>query len=135
MAAEIKVHNRKHSKQRSADKSQGSPQQQRQRSSASDGRYGQRVNQSASPEPPKPVYDTRNEDGKKLNANQKKPYNAKFEFFTKGLGPGHYEPKMDLTKKRNQGTSWCASRSIRQNSEDAKIQKDTANPGPTEYVF
>ena len=46
------------------------------------------------------------EDGTNLNANQKKPYNAKFEFFTKNLGPGHYEPSVEVTKPKTKGTTW-----------------------------
>lgn len=44
---------------------------------------------------------------------EKKTFNQKNEFFTKPLGPGHYEPKVDLTKPRKQGTQWCASRTHR----------------------
>ena len=32
------------------------------------------------------------------NANQQKSYNAKYEFFTKPLGPGHYKPLDTITK-------------------------------------
>ena len=34
----------------------------------------------------------------KLNKNQQKSYNARYEFFTKPLGPGHYEPLNHATK-------------------------------------
>ena len=53
------------------------------------------------------MYDTRDEES---NLNQKKPYNAKFEFFTKPLGPGHYDPSLAITKRVKQGTSWGATR-------------------------
>ena len=48
-----------------------------------------------------PKYDTRKLDGAILNANQKKTYNKQFEFFTKALGPGHYDPKLELTKPKS----------------------------------
>ena len=63
----------------------------------------------------------------KLNANQLKSYNAKFEFFTKPLGPGHYEPKIDITKPKKHGSQWCASKSVR-NTQNAK-----SVPGPGDY--
>ena len=61
-----------------------------------------------SPENNKNTYDTRDAD---TNVNQRKSYNAKFQFFTKPLGPGHYDPTCELTKKKYQGAGWGAERS------------------------
>ena len=59
--------------------------------------------------------------------NQKKSYNAKFEFFTKPLGPGHYEPSIELTKKVRQGPSWGSAPRYKSNV--------TSPPGPGEYHY
>ena len=73
-------------------------------------------------------YDTRDEDGKTLNANMKKSYNQKFEFFTKPLGPGHYEPTLELTKPKSQGPGWGAAK-VKQRAE--AVQTTAKNlPGP-----
>ena len=67
-----------------------------------------RNNDSALCTPNKVTFDTR-EIGS--NVNQRKPYNAKFKFFTKPLGPGHYDPTCELTKPKHQGAGWGADRS------------------------
>ena len=74
------------------------------------------------------------EDGTTLNANQKKPYNAKFEFFTKNLGPGHYEPSVEITKPKSKGTAWCAGQATKDRMEDSP-GRNANNPGPGDYNF
>lgn len=81
MAAEITVHNRK-GRQKSSDQSNNKETQGNDLQANKD--------RGVSKSPQKPKYDTRALDGTTLNENQKKPYNAKYEFFTKPLGPGHY---------------------------------------------
>lgn len=33
-------------------------------------------------------------------------YNQKFQFFTQPLGPGHYDPKIEITRPHNKGSKW-----------------------------
>ena len=64
--------------------------------------------------PIKPKYNTRDEDGQNLNSNQKRSYNLQHNFFTKPLGPGHYEPSLDLTKPKSAGVGWAANKGKRE---------------------
>ena len=50
------------------------------------------------------------------NANQKKTYNAQYEFFTKPLGPGHYEPSVEITKPK--------SKALKLGARGAKTRND-----------
>ena len=99
MAAEITVHNRRGRQKSSAD-------------SADRDTHGnlQAAKDRTSKSPQRPQYDTRAEDGTTLNNNQKKPYNAKFEFFTKPLGPGHYQPNLESTKPKAKVNAWGSSK-------------------------
>ena len=68
----------------------------------------------------------------KLNANQKKFYNAQHEFFTKSLGPGHYEPSVELTKPKRNGTGWGSTRVKREKLGEVR---NVNHPGPGEYAY
>lgn len=59
-------------------------------------------------------------------------YNEKYEFFTKPLGPGHYNPKIEITKPKPQqkGNIWCKSKVNRSESPTLKTK---SVPGPGEY--
>ena len=63
--------------------------------------------------------------------NQRKAYNAKFGFFTKPLGPGHYDPTNDLTKPKKHGPGWAATRS--EQRADSVPRSLAAQPGPGQY--
>lgn len=78
-------------------------------------------------------YDTRAEDGVTLNTNQKKPYNAKYQFFTKPLGPGHYQPSVEPTKPKSKSNTWGASKVAR--GDAVPGYKAALNPGPGEYTY
>ena len=84
--------------------------------------------------PSKPQYDTREEDGQNLNTNQNKSYNKQHEFFTKSLGPGHYEPTNELTKPKTPGAGFGAYKGKR-NGLDTKQQAGQNPPGPGEYTY
>mmetsp|Transcript_23407 Transcript_23407/g.31363 ORF Transcript_23407/g.31363 Transcript_23407/m.31363 type:complete len:126 (-) Transcript_23407:996-1373(-) len=124
MAAEIKVNK---TKQRSnensaiARESKGMSDAQ----NMSPNHYDMRMPRS----PAKPKYDTRDEE---TNLNQRKAYNAKFEFFTKPLGPGHYDPASDLTKPKKQGAGWGAARA--QARAEPVPRNLAAQPGPGQYA-
>ena len=78
--------------------------------------------------PEKPKYDTRDEE---TNVNQRKKYNADHEFFTKPLGPGHYDPANDLTKPKKHGPSWGATKTDQR--ADAVPKGLAMQPGPGQY--
>ena len=63
------------------------------------------------------------------NKNQEKSYNKKYEFFTKPLGPGHYDADMRLTKPGSTGSNWAAQKETRSKS----IGPTSSVPGPGEY--
>lgn len=109
MAAEIKVNRTKNNRNKSSE--------QRGVSGNAGGNAAKKSSATATGQtansPARPQYDTREEDGQTLNANQKKFYNQQFQFFTKTLGPGHYEPSLELTKPKSQGTGWAANRTNR----------------------
>ena len=92
---------------------------------------GQRKTSSS---PIKPKYNTRDEDGQKLNSNQKKSYNMQHQFFTKTLGPGHYEPSLDLIKPKSAGVGWASIKGKREGVPIA-IKPGQGPPGPGEYNF
>lgn len=78
--------------------------------------------------PEKPKYDTRDEE---TNANQRKHYNAKFEFFTKPLGPGHYDPTNELTKPKKHGPGWGNAKA--EQRAESVPKSLAAHPGPGQY--
>lgn len=57
------------------------------------------------PPPLKVQYDTREDVD---NPNIRKPYNAMHSFFTKKLGPGHYDPMCSVTKPQQQASGWSS---------------------------
>ena len=81
--------------------------------------------------PIRQAYDTRDE-GEATNMNQRKSYNAKFQFFTKPLGPGHYDPTTELTKPKHQGAGWGAERSPPR--EEPAPRNLVGHPGPGQYT-
>ena len=66
-------------------------------------------------------------------------YSTRYAFFTKPLGPGHYDPSVELTKPKSHGKSWGTS--PRNKSQEARQQPITkggalvTTPGPGEYHF
>lgn len=125
IAAEITVHNR-NSKVR--QKSTGEIQKRNDSDLSQKAQLtGSAVNEEtrkikASKSPTKPQYDTRKEDGSIPNANQKKSYNQQFEFFTKPLGPGHYEPSVQLTKPKSQAPNLGAKGTKHRNDESIALK-------------
>ena len=94
---------------------------------------GQRKTSSS---PIKPKYDTGEEDGLHLNSNQKKSYNKQHQFFTKPLGPGHYEPTLDLTKPKNTSVGWAANKGKREGIPNPALKPGQQGPpGPGEYNY
>ena len=59
----------------------------------------------------------------------KKPYNRAFEFFTKPLGPGHYEPTQELTKPKSQGPGWGAAKEKQRGEQTPTATKSFPGPG------
>ena len=65
------------------------------------------------------------------NKNQEKSYNKKYEFFTKPLGPGHYDAKVKLTKPQSSGSNWHAMKE--QRSKSIGPAHNANVPGPGDY--